>query len=625
MLKPIPKPISLFDSYQRKIIILNPEQTAIPKMLKIYGCGPTVYNYQTIGNMRAIWLPDTITKLAKMANWQVEWISNITDVGHLVDDGDDGEDKLEKGAKRENKKVEEIVNFYTSDFKKQCEALNFDLPKGKMNPKATEYVKEQMILALTLLSQNKAYLLEDGIYLDYLVVRSIFEQNKNELSPQLVRILEIQAKNEKGNNSDFTGRNIQLGGKKHPNDFALWKFVDQNSLQKWRFEDYNEPKKILDSIYWKQLNNFENADETEQNNEEKFPIYPNISKFWGCPGWHSECVCMISEISGKQRFSQQNSDFDSKCETCEIDIHTGGEDHIDIHHTNEIIQSEALGFKLSKTWVHNKFVLVDGKKMSKSLGNVFLVSGKYSDTGFYSFQNPPVHDFSEEFKTQISKKYFELKLISKVTEMDWTNFKFDQLAYRLMLLEHHYSVQMDFTWQKLWQSQMRLWNIRKEIAQIQSFYRFQSSQNSNSESDSFFTQNSNLNLKIQTKDSQNSDFLPLENKQIEHFMEILTLNLDAPKFLEKYQTLSQEVFNSIKKDIFNPKNLATLKYFEDNLLNLSLFPKNLENIQKLAKERQEFKDQKNWQKADEIRTEIQKLGFQIDDYTWDFGLWLRGN
>ncbi len=611
-----PLALTLFDSYERKLVQIHPAETAILNTLKIYGCGPTVYNYQTIGNMRAIWLPSTITKIAKMAGWQTEWISNITDVGHLVDDGDNGEDKMEKGAKRENKTVEEIVSFYTEDFVNQCEALNFDLPKGKMNPKATDYIREQMILALTLLQIGRAYLTTDGIYLDYLNVRENFEQKKNELSPQLVKILQIQEKNQKGQDSSFTSRNI-LGGKKHPNDFALWKFVGENSLQKWQFADCPKAQEILDSIYFNQLEDFKIATESgDQNpNETDYPLYPNISKLWGCPGWHSECVCMISQISGTKKFTNTQEKTDGKIEKnlrkFEIDIHTGGEDHIDIHHQNEIIQSEALGFSLSKTWVHNKFVLVDGKKMSKSLGNVFLVCGKYSDTGFYSFQNPPIHDFSDEFKAQISKKYLELKLISKTCEMNWESFSFDPLAYRLLMFEHHYSVQMDFTWQKLWQSQMRLWGLRKEAAKL-CYY-----------DNKFYPSNS-----LETKNKDTFDNNLFQEKKVK-FLEILTDNLNFPKFLEMYQELlSKTVFCLSEKNLLIETDYSLLKYFDqeyEGILNLKIFFGCGIDVQDLIEERLEFKEEKRFSESDKIRSQIQNLGYQIDDYPWGWGVWWRGN
>ncbi len=1013
----MPIPISLFDSYQRKLITLNPDETVTKSTLKTYGCGPTVYNYAHIGNMRAIWLPDTITKVANLAGWQTEWISNITDVGHLVDDSDDGEDKMEKGAKRENKTVQEIVDLYTEDFKKQCQSLNFDLPIGKYNPKASEYAKEQMILALTLLKENKAYLTGDGIYLDYLEVEKNFENNFSSLSPQLQVILENQKKANLGNNSDYTGRELNLGDKKHPSDFALWKFVDENSLQKWKFEDFEEAGKLVEkfhapsmhltedfgrgergeklylnkhqltegfsqnlgseelhsnldltknfnqtpedqklyfitittknsrsnnetiqksipgedsnkttedfnpnqkpvffstkerellleafitksekenwdllsvsilsdhlhfiiksnyidlaqkiselkgygsfylgqkldkkesSIWNKKLftraidteeylsntlfyieNNFQKH-QLQQNihfqkdikyifqqvwsglkplvKEEVLPINTNSGLLtkWGCPGWHSECVCMISEISGKKRFSKiknlENIDSDlqgikailidvdgvlvqtyfdgkkqfqsanyfekeyginpeesaefykqdfldcitgkadfkdrikpylekwgwsksvdeyvqewinsednfypnnletlkkirnlgikvylttqqekykteflenrlkdyidgifSSCdigyqkhkpefwnavldqldlqkdefvfiddteknieiaktfgintvlydevkntlenlffpssETYEIDIHTGGEDHIDIHHKNEIIQSEALGFNLSKTWVHNKFVLVNGKGMSKSVGNVYLVSGKYNETGFYSFQNPPIHEFSKELKEQITKKYLELKLISKSEEMNWESFSFDPLAYRLMLFEHHYSQQLNFTWEKLWQSQMRLWGMRKEAAKIESFIY------------------SDKIDRFEGKDVS-------ENKNI--WIRLLINNLNFAEFIEKYNQFVTDKVNQtqVEKSIFY-EEIDLVADFDKHLLRLQLFfsYKDISEIINLGTKRQKAKLEKNYQKADEMRTEIQKLGWQIDDYPWGWGVWWRG-
>jgi cysteinyl-tRNA synthetase len=306
---------------------------------------------------------------------------------------------------------------------------------------------------------------------------------------------------------------------------------------------------------------------------------------------------MISEISGKHRFSElENINYDGY----EIDIHTGGEDHIDIHHKNEIIQSEALGFNLSKTWVHNKFVLVDNKKMSKSLGNVYLVSGKYEDTGFYSFQNPPIHEFSKELKEQIIKKYLELKLISKKEEMDWDKFSFDPLAYRLMLFEHHYSQQLNFTWEKLWQSQMRLWGMRKEAAKIESFIY------------------SDKIDRFEGKDVS-------ENKNI--WIRLLINNLNFAEFIEKYNQFVTDKVNQtqVEKSIFY-EEIDLVADFDKHLLRLQLFfsYKDISEIINLGTKRQKAKLEKNYQKADEIRTEIQKLGWQIDDHAWGWGVWWRG-
>jgi len=796
-------PITLFDSYKRQEVTVSPETTVEPGKIKIYSCGPTVYYYQHIGNMRATWLPDTIVNLAKLTGYEVEWVQNITDVGHLVDDGDDGknvinaEDKLEKGARREGKGVREIVDYYTNDFRVQCSTLNFDQPSGKMFPKATEYIPEQMILALDLLNQGKAYLLEDGIYYDsqwdkpknsphegwqakpdgvfssvfdkiidkiqkskksdkpfiiaidgragsgkstlakYIhaqINNSIyfnldaytveggdlfnqsnidrgfeidFENKKYDTSRILTEILENKAdvvildgcfsfKNLPGIEMDYkvwvelnreialerlikreleedhdikpeiiklsskkwqeaeerylldfdpiskadlvvsagypgyeiivssvnyTGRDI-VNITKNPEDFALWKFVDENALQKWRFADYTFP---FEDNYNQKID--ELLRDLPHKTAFDSQLYSLMEYKWGCPGWHSECVAMISEIIGKKQFSRRKFSFEGEVvgekilkqvqdstvgtqdstalgqisSNYEIDIHTGGEDHIDIHHKNEILQSEALGFHLSKYWVHNKFVLVGGKKMSKSDGNVYLVQGKHEKTGFYSFENPPVHEFSDEFKIQIRKKYIELKIpllrgvsegsgVDPLTEDEifWQNFKFDPLAYRMMLMEHHYTEQMNFTWEKLWQSQMRLWNMRKEAAKS-------------------VVLGEKINLK--------------EQESYVKMLKILTNNLDISGFLEVYQALLIEV-----NQIVNQNDIRVLNYLDHNFLKLNIFPiEGNSEVEILAELRQVAKDEKNYQKSDEIRSQIQALGYQIDDYANGWGVWWRGD
>lgn len=558
------KPLRLFDSYKKQVVEIEPIS---PGKLKIYGCGPTVYNYQSIGNMRAVWLPDTISSVAKLAGYEVDWVSNITDVGHLVDDGDNGDDKIEVGAKRENKTVQEIINLYLEDFKKQCSRLNFTLPKGLYQPKATDYIKEQMILALELLNQDRAYLLKDGVYYDSVV--------NSQLSLPDHPVFKIKSS---ADQNKFTGRTIVDENQKNPGDFALWKFVDEKSLQKWKFNQFDETEDLVIAILGK----------------DGIPkTFPNL---WGCPGWHSECVAMISQILGQKRFSGNFSFTKSVGLTeFEIDIHTGGEDHIDIHHKNEILQSEALGFHLSKFWVHNKFVLVNEKKMSKSLGNVFLVDGNYRDTEFYSFTNPPTDTFSKDLKTQIIKKYKELKLTENETDFDWQAFKFDPLAYRLMLMEHHFTEQMNFTWEKLWDSQNRLWNLRKEAAKISSWAK------------------------------QNATEQIIDEKQKQVLLDYLLDNLNTAKFVEKFQTFLSETGSAVAQNKnLNPKNWGLLNMWEREFLKLNLIPEISSDVILLGAKRQQAKESKDWLAADSIRSSIQQVGFQIDDYSWGWGIWQRG-
>ncbi len=541
-----PKILQLYDSYKKTKIVIDPDSTIKPNTLKMYSCGPTVYNYQTIGNMRAAWLPDTITKVAKLAGWQVEWTLNITDVGHLTSDGDEGEDKIEKGAKREGKSVQEIIDFYTADYRKQTEALNLSVPQGFHNPRATEYIKEQMILALQLLAENKAYLTDDGIYFDTLANMDL------DVPDHPVFEIYDHKYHTQTNSKNYSGRDILQTNKKHPDDFALWKFVSEKNLQKWKFNEVEETEDLMIRIL--------------QNLDPKDYDLPNR---YGCPGWHSECVCMICGTLGAKgkpvdtKFFEQFAKLPSV-----IDLHTGGEDHIDIHHKNEILQAEALGFHLSKNWVHNKFVMVDGGKMSKSLGNVYLVTGRYEDTGFYSLTNPP-----QEIADRLQVKY-------QVNG-------FDPLAYRLMLFEHHYTEQLNFTWGKLEQSQARLWNLRKEAAKLGS-----------------------VKSVDKTKTQNTSGFNRL--------LEILTDNLNFPKFLEEYQFLLLDATKSKDKNLIN-----LLRLLEEEILKLNLFPEIPNQIQELTSQRIQAKQQKDFAKADQIRHQITSLGWQMDDYPWGYGIWMK--
>ncbi len=503
-----PLEFSLYDTYSKSLTTFNPAATVEPGVLRFYSCGPTVYGYQHIGNLRATWFGDTINNMAKLAGWQTHWVNNITDVGHLVGDGDSGEDKLEKSAKSENKQVEDIVKHYTGDYHKQAESINIELPIGKNLPKATLYIEEQMILALQLLTTGKAYLLVDGIYYD--------SSDDN---------LKLEGDN------TYTGREIK-NTTKNPGDFALWKFVDEAALQKWKFNQFDSTAEYMLKLL-------------QSDSNETMIALPN---HWGTPGWHSECVAMICKLfSGSFPPVTLGKPI--------IDLHLGGEDHIDIHHKNEILQSKASGFELSKHWVHNKFVLTDGGKMSKSKGNVYRIIGEKADS--------------------------------------ISGHGFDPLAYRLMLMEHHYTEQLNFTWDKLTQSQNRLYGFRKDFAQILSFAKFH---------------------KVEVVEPH--------PKQIEILIKPLLNNLNTPLFLEKFQDFTDDILGKILQDkILNEKNLATLLHLEKEFLKLNLNPIIPEEIIRLANQRTEAKQKKDYQTADSLRDKIEAQKFQIEDYPWGYGVW----
>jgi cysteinyl-tRNA synthetase len=268
----------------------------------IYSCGPTVYRDPSIGNYRATFTADLIRNTLKLLWYKVKAVMNITDVGHLVSDADEGEDKLEKWSKREGISAWEVAKKYEHTFKEGMQALHIDTFDEM--PRATDNIAEQIALVKTLEEKGYTYTVEwDGIYMDTSKV-----ENYGELMwPNYKkRLADLNA-----------GERVDMGGKKHPTDFALRKFSPANEQRQMERES---------------------------------------PRGKGFPGWHIECSAMSSKYLWHQ-----------------FDIHHGGADHITIHHPNEIAQSEC-GFDVHpwvKYWIHNEFLQVDGGKMSKSLWNVY--------------------------------------------------------------------------------------------------------------------------------------------------------------------------------------------------------------------------------------------------------------
>ncbi len=297
--------LKLYNTLTRKKEIFKPIDKK-NKKVGIYTCGPTVYWYQHIGNLRAYIFADTLKRILKYNNYKIKHVINVTDVGHLTSDADTGEDKMEKAAKKEGKKAEEIANYYLDIFKKDFKKLNIIEPD--IWPKATEHIKEQINLIKKLQEKNFTYKTKDGIYFD----TSKFKNYKN---LGKLNIEGLQA-----------GKRISLGEKKNKTDFALWKFSDINSDVK-RQQEWN-PKKF--GANWQ----------------------------IGFPGWHIECSAMSMKYLGNN-----------------FDIHTGGIDHIPIHHTNEIAQSESVTEKkFANYWLHVNFLTSGGEKVSKSKGGLYTLT-----------------------------------------------------------------------------------------------------------------------------------------------------------------------------------------------------------------------------------------------------------
>ena len=289
--------MKLYNTLTRKVEEFTPQDT---ERVKMYTCGPTVYSFAHIGNFTAYIYWDLLVRTIRLNGWKEDRVLNITDVGHLASDADDGEDKMEKGARREGKTVWQIAEMYMNDYLANFRALNLIEPTQIC--RATDFIEEDIALVDALDKKGFVYETSDGLYYDTSKFASYADFAHLDLE-NLKAGARVEFNNEKRNASDF----------------ALWKWVREG-------EDH--------AMQWE---------------------YRGRA---GYPGWHIECAAIIHEKLGET-----------------IDIHTGGIDHIPVHHTNEIAELEgAYDKQMSRFWVHNNFITIDGEKISKSLGNVYMFS-----------------------------------------------------------------------------------------------------------------------------------------------------------------------------------------------------------------------------------------------------------
>ncbi|HKY38739.1 MAG TPA: cysteine--tRNA ligase [Polyangiaceae bacterium] len=283
--------LHLYNTLTRSI---EPFQPRTPGKARVYSCGPTVYSRQHLGNMRPYVLADLLTRVLRLEGLEVEHVINITDVGHLTDDADQGEDKLELAARHSGSSALEVARVWTELFKRDLALLNVRQPSVWAH--ATDHISEQIEMIRTLEAKGFTYLARDGLYFD------------TSRDPGYGALSRLKASAEHGRVSGAQH-------KRQPADFALWKLSPKDG-----------PRRQLE--------------------------WPSP---WGVgfPGWHIECSAMATKYLG-----------------AEIDIHTGGVDHVAVHHTNEIAQSEnALGSKpWVRVWMHGAWLLFDGEKISKSRG-----------------------------------------------------------------------------------------------------------------------------------------------------------------------------------------------------------------------------------------------------------------
>ena len=265
--------------------------------IRIYSCGPTVYYFAHIGNLRAYLFMDNLRRVLKYNGYKLKHVMNITDVGHLVSDADEGEDKMLKAAKRENKDPYEIAEFYMNAFLKDIDSLNIDRPE--IIARATEHIDVMEDYVKKIIENGYTYQTEDTVYFDTSKLKKYGILSNRNVEDQKA------------------GARVEFDkNKKNISDFALWIKAPENHIMKW------------DSFFGKSY-----------------------------PGWHLECSAMGYKYLGEN-----------------FDIHTGGVDHIPIHHENEIAQSQGFSGKIpANYWMHVEFLQINGGKMSKSLNNLYTL------------------------------------------------------------------------------------------------------------------------------------------------------------------------------------------------------------------------------------------------------------
>lgn len=447
------------------------------KKVGFYQCGPTVYWTQHLGNIRAMVMSDVIVRTFEYLGYEVNFVRNYTDVGHLTSDEDEGEDKLEKGAKRENLTPQQISEKYIKIFEEDVKKLNTLSPTHR--PKATETIPEIVSMIQTLIDKGFAYQTDLAIYFDISKAK-----NYTQLSGQSLE------KNIQGAGSG----NVTDTQKKNDSDFALWFFkkgVHEKAIQTWESP-------------WGQ----------------------------GFPGWHIECSAMSKKFIGDT-----------------IDIHMGGVEHIPVHHTNEIAQSESANdTKFVNYWIHNEHLLVDGGKMSKSQGTSFSVS-------------------------DIEKKGYR------------------PLSLRYFFLQAHYRSQQNFTWDALRASQTGLINLYGQVAKLDndtSFFK------------KIFSSKGKINLDYKKKFTEKLEDDFNTSQALAVISDLLKSDLSNK---DKLATIL-DFDRVLGLDLRKAKSMAP-KVSSDKIIP--------SDIVMMAEKRKEAKKNKDYEEADRLRDEIKKLGYEIKD------------
>lgn len=464
---------------------VDPFTPQVEGNVSLYTCGPTVYSYLHVGNWTAYIYWDTLVRVLQANNLTVDRVMNITDVGHLVSDADDGEDKLEKGARREGKTAWEVAAFYTQDFLDGMKRLNLLAPTHVT--KATDFINEQLELVRTLKQKGFTYQIDDGIYFDTAKFPSYGDFAGLDLEAQKA------------------GARVEFNPEKHsPSDFALWKFTPSDETRDMEWET---PADLLEHP-------------SEENK--------------GFPGWHLECSAMAMSLLGET-----------------LDIHTGGIDHIPVHHTNEIAQSEAAtGKQFARFWLHNNHLKVNGTKISKSLDNGYTLD-----------------DLEEK--------------------------GFTPLDLRMFVLQSHYMNEGNFTFENLAAAKNRLLNWRNSAAlRHQTHDRLR-------DDDEKSTDDASVSLYASSQ----------------AVVEALSYDLDTPTAFAIIDEAFSKVAGSDMESIHRHALTTFLETIDEvlGLSLLSTTNDISDDSKRLIIERERARENKDWKAADHLRAEIEKSGITVRD------------
>jgi len=468
--------MKLYNTMSRSIEEFNP---IAPPAVGLYACGLTVYDYTHLGHLRKYTMDDVLIRTLRHAGYKVQFVQNVTDVGHLSSDADTGEDKLEKGAKKYGKSVWDIAREFEAYFFRSMDLMGNARPD--VSCRATEHIQQQLDMVIELEKKGFAYVIEgDGVYFDTSKV-----DDYGKLAHLDLEHLQEGARVER------------VEGKRNPTDFALWKF--------------------------------------ERPGENRAMVWESPWAKRSFPGWHIECSAMAIHYLGDQ-----------------FDIHTGGIDHIPVHHTNEIAQAEAAtGQKpFVRYWVHHNFLRVDGEKMSKSLGNFYTID-------------------------DILKRGIDPK------------------ALRLLFLTTHYRSEMNFTWEALEGSQKAWQKLAKMVLQFRA-----------EEGRTVLSQE-----KLDKIDEYRKRFFGFMEDDLKT-PEALTVLYEVVKSnipsSDKYDLLGE--FDEVLGLGF--RQLQETATEMPIITDLSTVPA---EAQQLLAQRKTAREQKDWASSDKFRDELVKLGYEVID------------